>query len=160
MKQLKSIKAGFTLVELLVVIAIIGILAAVGIPAYNGYQATAKVNSSKANFSNAKNFVAGEMTKCSTGGTLTVLAGQAAAPTCPVSQANVATLTTHFTAYFSSTNSGFKNPYKPAEQATTSTSSAAGGMTIATSNSPIGITITVNTGEATGNLLTVTVPLE
>lgn len=32
-----SKNAGFTLVELLVVIAILGILAAVGIPAYNGY---------------------------------------------------------------------------------------------------------------------------
>lgn len=160
MRQLKSIKAGFTLVELLVVIAIIGILAAVGIPAYNGYQATAKVNATKSNFANAKNFISAEITKCSTGGTLTVLAGQAAAPTCPVSQANASTLTTHFTNYFTSTNSNFKNPYKPSEQAITSGSSAAGGMTIATSNAPVGITITVNTGEATGNQLTVTVPIE
>ena len=39
----------FTLIELLVVVAIIGILAAVGVVAYNGYTGAAKVSSSKTN---------------------------------------------------------------------------------------------------------------
>ena len=40
---------GFTLIELLVVVAIIGILASVGVVAYNGYTSAAKKNATKAN---------------------------------------------------------------------------------------------------------------
>ena len=40
---------GFTLIELLVVVAIIGILAAVGVVAYNGYTSSAKKRVTQAN---------------------------------------------------------------------------------------------------------------
>ena len=60
-------RKAFTLIELLVVVAIIGILAAVGVVAYNGYTTAAKANVIKTNFSNIKNYVLGEKFKCEAG---------------------------------------------------------------------------------------------
>jgi prepilin-type N-terminal cleavage/methylation domain-containing protein len=41
----------FTLIELLVVVAIIGILAAIGVNTFSGYQEKAKVSTTRSNFS-------------------------------------------------------------------------------------------------------------
>ena len=58
---------GFTLIELLVVVAIIGILAAVGVVAYNGYTSSAKKNAVKSNHKNVVKYIVNETMKCITG---------------------------------------------------------------------------------------------
>ena len=63
MSKIKYIK-GFTLIELLVVVAIIGILAAVGTVAYQGYTSGANKAVAKANHANVIKLISTEMQKC------------------------------------------------------------------------------------------------
>ena len=57
----KKREKGFTLIELLVVVAIIGILASVGVVAYNGYTESAKKAGVASNHANIMKFIGAEL---------------------------------------------------------------------------------------------------
>ena len=63
---------GFTLIELLVVVAIIGILAAVGVVAYNGYTSSAKIKTTQYNHQQAVRYMKTLIFNCETQGYVTL----------------------------------------------------------------------------------------
>ena len=111
MQAIIKSRLAFTLIELLIVVAILGILAAVGIPMYQGYQESAKYNATRSNFNNASSFISAELTKCGISDTMSLKkeenAGAAKLSPCQLTSTQLATkLFDHFT------YDGWKNPYK------------------------------------------------
>jgi type IV pilus assembly protein PilA len=159
-----KLKRAFTLVELLVVIAIIGILAAVGVPMYQGYQANARVQAATANFANAKKFVAAEITKCNSG---TDLAAIAAANGCTAVTRSCTTRPTaaeYQTYFISALGSSMKNPYSPASTtcpvtntAPASTTTTLGNMGIVVNGNNLDVTANVGKSDGTASLSTASI---
>ena len=116
----------FTLIELLVVVAIIGILAAVGVVAYNGYTGAAKKNATKNQHKTIVKFMQSEMMKCSLGAEVilktkwgNIIKNQS--DLCPTinsisSSNNSWTVIVAFNDHFIATD--FKNIYEPKNNAT------------------------------------------
>lgn len=148
MKKLRKTKA-FTLIELLVVVAIIGILAAVGVVAYNGYTASAKANSTKTMHSNAVKYISAEIQKCSLGESKFMGTNQ----DCPATAAKavsgaVATMTD-------------KNPYSTSSNAVASSSSfVAGQVSVSASGSTVTVRTCTKTGCASDDQLSATISVD
>ena len=105
---------GFTLIELLVVVAIIGILAAVGTVAYNGYTQSAKVNATKSNHTAIVKFISREIIKCSIGDSNLNLLDSSGKPTTVSCNVSVNDLRIALTNHFK--GAGFKNPFNIKDQ--------------------------------------------
>ena len=140
---------GFTLIELLVVVAIIGILAALGTVAYNGYTASAKANASKTMHSNAVKYISAEIQKCSLGESKFMGTNQ----DCPATAAKavsgaVATMTD-------------KNPYNTSNNAVASSSSfVAGQVSVSSSGSNVSVKTCTKSGCASADQLTATISVD
>ena len=166
---------GFTLIELLVVVAIIGILAAVGVVAYNGYTGAAKKNAAKTIHANLIKYVAAEYSKCTIddsdtimkkGGAGGIACSEANADSGAIEFVTAGEIVTHLVGY--DTPLEDKNPYSTASAAVRSSTSAGAGFVSITATTENLITVltcftdgkTGNECTDTGNQLTNTISID
>ena len=102
---------GFSLIELLVVVAIIGILAAVGVVAYNGYTKSAKMNVTKQMHSTVVNFISNTLARCNLGETTISLNGGGSIN---CNNLDESTVIDAFVTHFGPNGLKFKNVIQPA----------------------------------------------
>ena len=140
---------GFTLIELLVVVAIIGILAAVGVVAYNGYTSAAKVSATKKIHAQTVKYISAEIQKCSLGESKFMGTNQ----DCP---ATAAKAVTGAVAALKD-----KNPYSTSNDAVKSSSSyVVGQISLSTSGTNVVVRSCNKTGCATADKQEATIQVD